>query len=178
MKKRVTLNIPVELLYSALYWMGHLLESSVEEGALESGVDCECSSARLPRMLSKFLETEYSLFWLEVLSVTGNVGHAATGHINSDHGMLKHWNTHSNLPVCIFMPSLTHIHILIFFLDPQPVHPARGRDAGFRGPVPPSHLGEHTASLLLPRVDPSRFASLGCLGNTLWSCSSAEGAHA
>ena len=128
---------------------------------------------------SKFLETEYSLFWLELLSLSGNLDLATHDLIDYDEdkprGMLDVLDTHSNLPVCALVSS--SMHALIIFLDLQPIHSTCGRDARFCSQLRRSHFREHTASLLLPHVDPVRFAPLGCLGKTFCSNSSAEGSH-
>ena len=173
LEERVASNIPAELQYSVLYWMEHLLGSSVEEGTLGDEADGEWNSAKLSGMLSKFLETEYSLFWLEVLSLTDNVKHAVEDW--QEKGMLDRLDRHSNLPVCVFVSSSTHT--LIVFLDVQFVHPTRVRDGAFCARVRPSHLSEHAASLLLPHVDTLWFATLDCLGNALCTSSSAAGTH-
>lgn len=73
---RIARKISSELLYSSLYWMKHLLNSSIDVGALESDAVCDWDVAKLPDMLSDLLETERSLFWLEVLSLNGNLAAA------------------------------------------------------------------------------------------------------
>ncbi|KAF7376827.1 WD40 repeat-like protein [Mycena sanguinolenta] len=64
--KRITANISAELRYSCLHWLDHLRSSL---GTSQSSSDEEEAMIAL----TDFLESKRSLFWLEVLSLAGNL---------------------------------------------------------------------------------------------------------
>ena len=54
--------------------MDYLKKSSVDEGTLESDAECNVDVKKILSMLSGFFHSTRSLFWLEILSLTDNIG--------------------------------------------------------------------------------------------------------
>ena len=70
LEERVAKNVSAELRYSCLHWVDHLRSSLAESSTYFD------DSGRMTTLLSDFFETTCSLFWLEVLSLTGSVATA------------------------------------------------------------------------------------------------------
>ena len=89
--RRIEENISPELLYSTLFWFSHLVDYSGTTGSMEEVVSQSPGSLELSHMLTDFLPTERSLYWLEVLSLTNNLERAVDS--------LTYINDYSYLPV-------------------------------------------------------------------------------
>ena len=63
--ERITENVSAELRYSCLYWVDHLRSCLAAQPS--------CADEEMMPLLSDFFGTSCSLFWLELLSLTGNV---------------------------------------------------------------------------------------------------------
>ena len=88
--KRVEKNISSELLYSSLYWVNHVVDYLSVTSSSEKDGSRDQDKLELSRMLADFLSTERSLYWLEVLSLTGNLEYAEN--------ILNDINENSHLP--------------------------------------------------------------------------------
>ena len=88
--KRVEKNISSELLYSSLYWVNHVVDYLSVTSSSEKDGSRDQDKLELSRMLADFLSTERSLYWLEVLSLTGNLEYAED--------ILNDINENSHLP--------------------------------------------------------------------------------
>ena len=91
--QRAEKNISSELLYSSLYWVDHLRGYAIASGENDGNAAHAEDASKLSQMLFEFLETELSLFWLEVLSLTDNLDRV--------NGILMDLDKHSYLPVCL-----------------------------------------------------------------------------
>ena len=91
--ERIARNISSELLYSSLYWVKHLKKYTTALEGTGTDVSREAATLTFSQMLVDVLETERSLFWLEVLSLTRKI------HLVGD--MLTELYKHSYLPVSL-----------------------------------------------------------------------------
>ena len=72
--QRVASNVSSELVYSSLYWTKHLVNYLLITETLEKNASRDLDTWKVSQMVADFLPTERSLFWLEVLSLTGELG--------------------------------------------------------------------------------------------------------
>ena len=90
--ERIASNVSSELLYSSLHWVEHMVKYCTAATSIEMDVSLT-AKAEISQMLGDFLQTERSLFWLEVLSLTENLGRAD--------GILEDIENYSDSWVCL-----------------------------------------------------------------------------
>lgn len=82
LKERIERHTSPGLLYSSLYWMEHLSEAHVDGDDVGRDAFCEYNPGSLSQLLNGFLHSERSLFWLELLSLMGNLDVGCAALIN------------------------------------------------------------------------------------------------
>ena len=73
LNERIASKISSELVYSSLHWVMHVIEHLNAAETLKIDAPPSTEANEVLRMVANLLQTEQSLFWLEVLSLTDNL---------------------------------------------------------------------------------------------------------